>query len=159
VTDRRARRLLLVVGLPGAGKTTLARRLAEEAGAVRMSPDEWMHALGVDLHDGEFRARLEGVLKEHARDLLRRGVPVVVEYGLWAESERETFRLLARELGVPVELHVLEAPVEELWRRVEARNADLPPGAARITRDAFVAYLPFWQSPTAAERSRYDNRD
>lgn len=40
-------RLILVCGLPGAGKTTLARRLADEVPAVRLSGDEWMVALGI----------------------------------------------------------------------------------------------------------------
>jgi predicted kinase len=35
-------------GLPGSGKTTLGKRLAVEVPAVRLCPDEWMAALGVD---------------------------------------------------------------------------------------------------------------
>ena len=34
--------LHLTVGLPGVGKTTLARKIAHEDKAVRFSPDEWM---------------------------------------------------------------------------------------------------------------------
>src|SRR2546421_9264967 len=34
--------LYLLVGLPGAGKTTRARQLAVEAPALRLTPDEWM---------------------------------------------------------------------------------------------------------------------
>ncbi|NGO75189.1 AAA family ATPase, partial [Streptomyces sp. YC504] len=34
--------LFLMVGLPGAGKTTKARQLAEEDHALRLTPDEWM---------------------------------------------------------------------------------------------------------------------
>ena len=34
--------LHLTVGLPGAGKTTPARKIAHEDKAVRFSPDEWM---------------------------------------------------------------------------------------------------------------------
>ena len=34
--------LHLTVGLPGVGKTTLARKIAHEDNAVRFTPDEWM---------------------------------------------------------------------------------------------------------------------
>jgi hypothetical protein len=51
--------LFVVVGLPGSGKTTLARRLATQHGAVRLNPDEWMIDLGIDLFDRPFRHFLE----------------------------------------------------------------------------------------------------
>src|SRR5205823_1352079 len=38
-------RLILTCGLPGAGKTALARRLAADRGAVRLTKDEWLWAL------------------------------------------------------------------------------------------------------------------
>jgi predicted kinase len=41
--------LLLMVGLPGAGKTTRAAELAAAYRALRLTPDEWMIAL----FDGE----------------------------------------------------------------------------------------------------------
>ena len=57
MTDRPV--LVLTVGLPGAGKTTVARRLAAELPAVRLTPDDWMKPLfGVSDVDG---AR-EGIL-------------------------------------------------------------------------------------------------
>jgi predicted kinase len=43
--------LYLVCGLPGAGKTTFAKQLELETGALRLCPDEWMAVLGVDLFD------------------------------------------------------------------------------------------------------------
>jgi len=39
-------RLLLTCGLPGAGKTSLALRLAAERKAVRLTKDEWLWGLG-----------------------------------------------------------------------------------------------------------------
>jgi len=37
--------LYLIVGLPGAGKTTKARQLEVQASALRLTPDEWMKTL------------------------------------------------------------------------------------------------------------------
>jgi predicted kinase len=34
--------LVLIVGLPGAGKTTQAKELAAEHHAIRLTQDEWM---------------------------------------------------------------------------------------------------------------------
>lgn len=35
-------KLILMCGLPGAGKTTLAKRIEIEEDALRLTPDEWM---------------------------------------------------------------------------------------------------------------------
>lgn len=43
--------LTVVVGLPGAGKTTRAKVLATEQDAVRLCPDEWMRSSNIDLRD------------------------------------------------------------------------------------------------------------
>src|SRR5215475_5614819 len=52
-------RLVVLTGLPGSGKTTLAIRLAGSLPACRMCPDDWMVAAGIDLWDDAFRVRIE----------------------------------------------------------------------------------------------------
>jgi predicted kinase len=44
-------RLIIVCGLPGSGKTTLAKALENRFCAVRFCPDDWLGALSLDLYD------------------------------------------------------------------------------------------------------------
>lgn len=63
--------LVIISGLPGSGKTTLATRIAETRPGVRLCPYDWMDALGVDLWDGDFRDGTERLQRQLALDLLR----------------------------------------------------------------------------------------
>jgi predicted kinase len=149
-------RLILICGLPGAGKTTLARRLAGELGAIRFSPDEWLADLGIDLYDEPARDRLERRLWLLTRELLGQGQVVILEYGFWGRDERDEKRAYARKIGVPVELRFLDVPVTELLRRIEARNRAGEHGTVPLTREMLTGFLPFFQAPDAAELALYD---
>ncbi|MEV4799334.1 ATP-binding protein [Nonomuraea sp. NPDC049421] len=147
-------RMILLCGLPGSGKTTLARRLAREVPAVRLCPDEWLEGLGIDLFDEPTRARLERRFAEHAQELLRLGQSVVMESGFWTRGERDAMRAVGRDAGALVELRYLSAPFDELCRRVEARNGQ--PGAAVISRARMETYVTLFEAPDAAELALYD---
>jgi predicted kinase len=71
---------------------------------------------------------------------------VVVEYGSWARVERDRLLTLGRAAGVAVELHLLDPPAAELWRRLARRNR--APGEAVIDRPTLDGYLRSWQPPT-----------
>ena len=116
-------RLILTCGLPGVGKTTLARQLALERRAVRLTKDEWLWALGSTPWDASTQQKMENELWQLAQEILRLGLSVVLDFGLWARIERDEIRSVARGLGVGVELHYLEVPADELWRRIDARNS------------------------------------
>ena len=150
-------RLILICGLPGSGKTTLAKRLAPELGAVRLSPDEWKHDLGIDYYDEEGRIRLEARLWRLGQELLGLGQSVILENGFWARAERDELRLAGRALGVAVELHHLAAPVEELWRRLDLRNGQALPGTAPIGREDLERWAQQFEAPDAAELALYDD--
>ena len=54
--------LYVMIGLPAAGKTTVARQLEEEHQALRLTPDEWMIPLFGESEAGGKRDVLEGRL-------------------------------------------------------------------------------------------------
>jgi len=144
---------VLLCGLPASGKTTLARELADAYGAVRLNPDEWESALEVDPFDGGFQTRLEAQFWELAQRLLMLGTSVVLEWGFWARSERDQMREAARSLGVAVELRFLDAPYDELVRRVVARH---DAGGIDITESHMERYRSVFQPPTEDELALYD---
>ena len=149
-------RLLLTCGLPGAGKTALARRLAAERHAVRLTKDEWLFALGSTPWDDAARQKVERQLWELAQEILRLGLSVVLDFGLWARSERDQLRAAARALGVGVELHYLDVPTDELWRRIDARNSTSPWSGHPIRRADLDEWCSRFQAPDGAELALFD---
>ena len=125
--------LFLMCGLPGSGKTTLARQLEHEHSALRLTPDEWLGAIfGPNRVPDDQRDALEALQWGVAVRMLSLGVNVVLDWGLWTRSEREEYRARAEALGARVELRFLDVPLDELCARLRARNADLPPGASTV---------------------------
>lgn len=140
-------------GLPASGKTTLAKELAASYGAVRLDPDAWELALGIDPFDAAFQARLEGQFWELAEGLIALGVSVILEWGFWARSERDEKRELGRALGAAVELRFLDVPYAELVRRVADRRAN---GGLAITERHMERYRDSFEPPTEDELALYD---
>ena len=149
-------RLVLICGLPASGKSTLARRLAPSISAIRLDKDEWTTQLGADLWDEAFRVRLEEQLWALSRELLALGQSVILVWGHWARVERDEKRLGARALGVGVELHYLDAPLEELIERAERRNASGEWTASPMTRAHFERWATIFQPPGEEEIRLFD---
>lgn len=146
-------RLYLVCGLPGAGKTTRSMAIAAATNAVRLCTDEWLEALGVSLVDYPARFRFEPYLVQHAAQLLRAGASVVVEFATWSRAERNVIRELARANGARVELHFVDAPMNELERRVRERGG---PHAAILVEEVLAKFAHKFERPSAEEAATYD---
>jgi predicted kinase len=144
--------LAIFCGLPGTGKTTKARELEERLPAVRFCVDDWMDQFSVTLWDEEARAKIEAVQWDLAKRLLTLGNNVVVEWGSWSRSERNILREFARSIGARVELHFLDASVDQLFSRISARGREDPP----ITRELIATWDQMIERPDAAELALYD---
>jgi predicted kinase len=145
-------RLIIICGLPGSGKTTLAMGLESNLRAVRLSADDWMDALSLSLCDEQMRGKIEALQWEFGKELLALGLTVIIEWGTWGRSERDALRLGARALGAAVELHCLSAPAEVLFDRIQRRGMENPP----IERGDFSRWLEMFQAPTPEELVLFD---
>ena len=154
--------LTLMVGLPGSGKTTLAKRLEEETGAVRFTPDEWhLFLFGDDFHHPEEHAlhderhsRVEALQWDLGKKLLKKGISVILDYGFWAKEEREEKYREALALGARFQIRYTHAPLEELCRRLEARGREGRQDVfSTITREDVESWAALFQPPDQEELS------
>ncbi len=152
--------LYLMCGMAGAGKTTLAKQIEAETSAIRLSPDEWIGSLLADHGDRKENERLRDIVEAMQWDLAQRllpaGLDVILENGFWGKGERESYRDTARKLGAKVQLHYLDVPDDELWRRIDERNMGLPAGTFTVTEEELREWLTWFQKPDSEELETYD---
>ena len=119
----------LIHGYLGAGKTTFAKKLAEQINGVRFNPDEWMVRLyGEDPPAGQFAERLDRVfalLDDQWMSVVRCGVDVVLDYGFWTRLARDTARGQAAAAGANSRLYALQCPEAAARERCRQRNRNL----------------------------------
>lgn len=143
--------LFLLVGLPGAGKTTLGARLGRERGALVLSADEWMSRIVRDGWDAERRVAVQEVQLDIALQAVRGGCDVVLDWGFFRRGERDACRARAAEAGVATSTLYLEVGRAELLRRLAARNADLPPHTFEVDEAHLDRCIGWLEPPTADE--------
>jgi predicted kinase len=148
--------LVLVCGLPGAGKTTLSRQLAKTMPATLLNPDEEMVRRKLNLLDESARATVESDQWNQAKELLTAGKSVILDNGFWGRKERDSLRIEARQLGVNVKLYYLDVPLEELWKRIEVRNETSESNGVQLTRKQLENSAGWMQSPTTEESKLFD---
>lgn len=143
--------LHLTVGLPAVGKTTLARRIARENGAVRLTPDEWMVPLFGDPEANGKRDVLEGRLLWLAHEVLRTGGSVVLDFGCWAADERWAVRAVAEHAGATFQMHFVDLPEAARRHRTATRWQADPASTFEITDEDHESFAGMFQRPSRSE--------
>lgn len=147
----RAPTLVAMVGLPGSGKTTRARELAESLPAIRFTPDEWILPLLEGENPEHVRDVIEGRFVAVATALLRQGVNVILDFGLWSHDERAGLHSLALEEGAAFSLDYLAIDRPEQWRRVRERQRRSPETTFPMTEQDLDDYDRWFEAPDADE--------
>jgi predicted kinase len=139
--------LYVMVGLPGAGKTTRAREIEFEARALRLTPDEWMIPLFDGIQPDGKRDVLEGRLVWLAMRALALGVNVVADFGVWGKDERSALRSMAHNVGAECALLYIDVDEADQWRRVANRTGTDSPSTFAITPEELTQYRTQFQIP------------
>lgn len=117
--------LILVFGLPGSGKTTLARAFAATLGILHLNSDLLRRELNLmGQYSPEDKKRVYDVLIERARMALLAGQKVVIDSTFSRESVRELFRQLAAECGAPLRWVEVRSKEKTIQERLKTPRAD-----------------------------------
>ncbi len=129
-------RLVITHGVSGSGKTHHTQPLVEATGAIRLRSDvERKRLFGLaplerstgrndlDLYVPEATQRTYEHLAQQAARVVEAGFPVIVDATFLKRAQRDAFRRLAAQLGVPFTILEFRAHAETLRRRVAQRSA------------------------------------
>jgi predicted kinase len=155
--------LHLICGLPGSGKTRLAKSLQASTGAIRLCPDEWIKDIWGEKSETEgnlFRDQIEQLQWKIGKEILKNSINLIIEWGTWGRAEREKLRDEAWEMGAKVKFYFLDVPREILKERILKRNQEHTFYEFHITETDIDAFLDDCfksiQIPSSEELSQYD---
>jgi predicted kinase len=149
---RGRRALVALAGLPAAGKSHLARLLAERLGGVVVSSDGLRRRLFIAPSYARQETRaIFAVAHAIVRGLLRDGHVVIFDATNLRESDRRPLYRVAEQAGAAFLLVRVIAPEDEIYARLERRRAQGPPAdASEADRRVYEALRERYEEPTCA---------
>lgn len=149
-------KLIFLCGKMAAGKSTLARDLAQRENSILLVQDELLDAL----FPGEitdipgfvkYSSRLKNALAPHICALLSKGISVVLDFPGNTKSQRAWFRDLIERANAKHELHFVEASDALCKEQLAKRSRNLPAGAPWTSEAEFTAITAYFQPPLEDE--------
>jgi predicted kinase len=128
--------VIITHGVSGTGKSWCAAQLAERCGAIQIRSDierkrlygyradaETQSGVESGIYSQEASHRTYRRLEQLAREVIDGGYPVIADAAFLKQAERECFRRLAKDLGVPFVLLHFHADKDLLHARLRQRQA------------------------------------
>lgn len=150
-------KLFFFCGKMAAGKSTLAKALAARENAMLFEQDHWVDTLFPNMVVNvatyiEYSGRINRLVAPIVVDVLKRGVPVVMDFPGNTFNQRAWFRSIIDRAGADHELHFVDTPDEISKAQLQARSAHLPPGTKWTTDEDFDLIASHFRAPSPEER-------
>ncbi len=155
----------LIEGPVGAGKSTFARKLASDLPAVHIPLDEWFVRLfSPDRPPSDFvpgylqrKGRLVELIWNHALQLVAAQATPILELGLIQRQARLEFYERASSAGVSLRIHLLDAPLNVRWERVQQRNENRGETFSMVVpKPIFDMASSMWEAPDEDEIQEHE---
>ncbi len=145
----------MICGFIGAGKTTFAKKLEAETGAIRITKDEWLiklfgHSPLIDKFE-EYDEKICELSNDIAFQFIERGIDVIIDDGFWVRSQREEMKKRIEGLGAKAVLYYVKCPMGIMKDRVVGRNKNLSKDSFEVSESTFESYVRFWEPPSNDE--------
>lgn len=139
-----------------AGKSTLAKTLAEKHNAILLVEDEWLSELYpeeiTNIPDYlKYSLRLQNLLSNHIKSILSSGVSVVLDFPANTENQRKWFRSIFEKTDAEHTLHFVDKSDEKCKKQLKIRSENKPEGSAFTTDEEFDAINKYFQAPLETE--------
>ena len=149
-------KLFLFCGKMAAGKSTLAKQLAERENAVLLIQDELLDTLfpGLVINVAsylEYAGRVNTMIAPQVVAILSKGVNVVLDFPANTRNQRAWFRSIIEQSSADHELHFIDTPDAICKAQLRARSAHLPPGTKWTTDEDFELIASHFTPPAADE--------
>lgn len=150
----------LIEGPVGAGKSTFGRQLAVQLPGIHIALDEWFVRLfSPDRPLVEFvpwymerKDRLVDLIWDHALSIARANMTPILELGLIQRQARYAMYERAEQARAELRVHVLDAPKEVRWQRVEQRNDQRGETFSMVVpQQIFEVASQLWEPPDSDE--------
>lgn len=139
-------KVIIMRGIPGAGKSTLAKKIAEKTGAVICSSDHYFERDGTYKYVKEEISEAWRQCENKARRLLILRQSVIIDNTNVALSDYENYIQLAYNEGAEIEIVELKVPVDVAKAR----------GIHNVPDESYKRFVSRWQEDKVHKKVTYE---